>query len=267
MKLTKKVLAVVMALGLIVCMAAFAFAAEANTYSLDVAKSEDGKVFIATLNAHDYIGLSSGKVVVTYEGLDLDHFSPGVQTEAVKKAEGNNFDYQINMKKAGEIIYGFVFTENLWTAEQFAAAAPEDETLVVDTANFDLASFTFKAKDKAPAYKIVIDVYSKNGDVDNAPFHDEYVVPVEPESTTANPSEPTTGHCCPGNQPCENTTRCCCPGNKPCETTTCNCGTCNCPHAPKTDGGQDTGDNGILAVMAGVIALAGAAVVVTRKRK
>ena len=35
----------------------------------------------------------------------------------------------------------------------------------------------------------------------------------------------------------------------------------------KTDGGKKTGDNGVLAVLAGVVALAGAAFVVTRKRK
>lgn len=35
----------------------------------------------------------------------------------------------------------------------------------------------------------------------------------------------------------------------------------------KTDGGKKTGDNGVLAILAGVVALAGAAFVVTKKRK
>ena len=35
----------------------------------------------------------------------------------------------------------------------------------------------------------------------------------------------------------------------------------------KSDNGKPTGDNSVLAVMAGVIALAGAAFVVTKKRK
>ena len=35
----------------------------------------------------------------------------------------------------------------------------------------------------------------------------------------------------------------------------------------KTDGGKKTGDSGVLAIFAGVVALAGAAFVVTKKRK
>ncbi len=35
----------------------------------------------------------------------------------------------------------------------------------------------------------------------------------------------------------------------------------------KTDGGKNTGDNSVLAIVAGVIAMAGAAFVVSKKRK
>ena len=256
MKLTKKMLAVVMALGMIVCMAAFAFAAN-GTYSLDVTRPNDNTV-VATLNARNMIGLSSGKAVVTYEGLVLDHVSNGIQAKAVNDAAGNAYDATVNAKETGKIQYGFTFLESLWTADQFAAASPDDQVLKIDTEMFDLASFTFKIDEKAEKYKIAIVVESKNGDEDNEKF--EYVWEDEkkqPETTTCNP-------CDPG---CEPTTRCCCPAGTCPETTTCSCGTCNCQHTPKTDGGQDTGDNGILAVMAGVMALAGAAVVVTRKRK
>lgn len=52
--------------------------------------------------------------------------------------------------------------------------------------------------------------------------------------------------------------------DKPTEKAAANNGT---KTTPKTDGGKNTGDNSVLAIMAGVIALAGAAYVATKKRK
>lgn len=264
MRMTKKVLAVIMALGMVVCMAAFAFAAKSGTYSLDVARPNDDTV-VATLNARDYIGLSSGKVTVNYEGLILDHVSEGVQAKAVNDAKGNKFNALVNDKETGRILYAFTFLEELWTADKFAAASKSDQDLIIDTAMFDLAVFCFKIDENAEEYKISITVDSKNDDVDNPQFKDEWKAVKEPETTTA-PAPVETTTCIP----CETTTNCCCPGNQPCqETTTCG-GTCCCQNTnpPKTDdGGHETGDNSILAVVAGVLVLAGAAVAVTKKRK
>ena len=270
MKNAKKVLAVMMALGLMMCMAAVAFA-QGGTYSLDVIRSEDEKTVVATLTAHDYIGLSSGKVVVNYEGLTLDHVSTGIQAKAVNNAENNSFTFELNKKETGRIVYGFVFQESLWTADQFAAAGTEEEPLVINTENFDLVSFYFKVKDKVPYYKVAIDVVSKNEDVDNPEFKDEYIVPLETETTTACPNPGPCNPCQPTNpcNPCRpNPCNPCQPGTT-CEAwTNCCCQVKPCQHTPKMDdGGKDTGDNSILAVMAGVMVLAGAAVVVTKKRK
>ena len=266
MKLTKKVLTVIMALGMIVCMASFAFALDGDPhFTMDVVKSEDGKTVVVTLTAHDYIGLNSGKVEVGYEGLTVDHIVIGKQAKAVKDADGNSFDLMVNSEKAGRVICGFTFLESLWTAEKFAANAPEDKPLNIDTKNFDLVSIYFKVPENVPSSKVTMVVNSKSVDetnakksVDNPVFRDEYIIVNEVETTTG--TTPT--------YPCEPTTDCCCPGNTPCPTTcptTCCCQPCT--NAPKTDGGQSTGDNSILAIMAGVIALAGAAVVVTKKRK
>lgn len=265
MKLTKKVLAIVMALGMIFCMAAVAFALDGPHYTMDVVKAEDGKTVVVTLTAHDYIGLNSGKVEVGYEGLTLDHIVTGTQAKAVNDTEDNSFQLLINSEKAGRVICGFTFLESLWTTEEFAANAAEDKPLNIDTKNFDLVSIYFKVPENVPSSKVTMVVNSKSVDeadatksVDNPNFRDEYILVNEVETTTGttpvNPCEPTTDCCCPG-RPCQTTcpTTCCC--NTPCNNT------------PKTDGGKNTGDNSILAVMAGVIALAGAAVVVTKKRK
>ena len=266
MKLAKKVLAVMMALGMIVSLAAFAFALDGDPhYTMDVVKSEDGKTVVVTLTAHDYIGLNSGKADVTYEGLTLDHIVTGTQAKAVNDTEDNKFELIVNTEKAGRVIGGFTFLESLWTAEEFAANAREGETVNINTKDFDLFSMYFKVVDNAPSGKVSVVVNSKSVDAndvtkstDNPVFRDEYILVNEVETTTGtnpvNPCEPTTDCCCPG-RPCQTTcpTTCCC--NTPCNNT------------PKTDGGKNTGDNSILAVMAGVIALAGAAVVVTKKRK
>ena len=266
MKLAKKVLAVMMALGMIVSLAAFAFALDGDPhYTMDVVKSEDGKTVVVTLVAHDYIGLNSGKFEFGYEGLTLDHLENGTQANAVNDTKSNKFEQILNPEKAGRVIGGFTFLESLWTAEEFAADAKEDRTVNINTKDFDLVSLYFKVNEKTPSSKVTLVVNSKSVDpndatasVDNPVFRDEYIIVNEVETTTGtnpvNPCEPTTDCCCPG-RPCQTTcpTTCCC--NTPCNNT------------PKTDGGKNTGDNSILAVMAGVIVLAGAAVVVTKKRK
>ena len=276
----KKLLAVMMAFGMIVCMAAIAFAADEPHFTMDVIKSEDGKTLVATLMAHDYIGLNSGKVVVTYEGLTLDHIATGAQAKAVNDTVDNRFELLPNSKQAGKIICGFTFLESLWTAEQFAANAAEDKTVEINTKDFDLFSVYFKVDEDAAASKIAIDVTSKSVDAsdkkqssDNPEFKDDYILVKEGETTTEPcstplPCETTTDCCCPDKSSCE-TTECCCPDKSACKETTTNC-CCGQPtnsNPPKTDGGRDTGDNGMVAIMAGVMALAGAAFVVTKKRK
>ena len=111
MRLLTIALAVVMALGLIACMSAMAFAANAGSYSFDVSKSEDGKTLYATLYAHDYIGLASGTVTVTYSGVKFDHASTGAEAKAVNDSLDNSFTADVNNTQAGKVIYGFVDPE------------------------------------------------------------------------------------------------------------------------------------------------------------
>ncbi|MBQ6065432.1 MAG: LPXTG cell wall anchor domain-containing protein [Clostridia bacterium] len=266
MKTAKKLLAVVLALGLVVCLSAMAFAAEPGTFSLDVKRSADGKTLVATLYAHEYTGLTSGKATVTYSGVKLDKVETGVQAKALENNDVNGFTFEKNLKTPGTAICGFHFKEAMWDAATFTEKASGDEPLVIDTENFDIAVFYFTVDETAAVNDITVDLTSKSGDVKNDPFTGNYHATVEvvttPETTTApcNPCGP--GTTCPGNNTCPGR-----PCQNACESTTCCCQQ-PCQHrCVKTDGGKETGDNNVIAVMAGVIALAGAAVIVTRKRK
>lgn len=256
MKLAKKVLAVVMALGLIACMSAMAFAANAGSYSFDVSKSEDGKTLYATLYAHDYIGLASGTVTVTYSGVKFDHASTGAEAKAVNDSLDNSFTADVNNTQAGKVIYGFYFKENLWDAGTFYENG-DGAPLVIDTANFDIVTFVFTGLDTAASYEVSVNVSSKSVDGDNAAFADTNTGTnnVASEPVKVVPTLPGTA-AADDKKPCEDKK-----DDKACDNAAAAC------KPVKTDGGKNTGDNGVIAVMAGVIALAGAAFVVTKKRK
>ena len=259
MKTAKKLLAVILALGLVVCLSAMAFAAEPGTFSLDVKRSADGKSLVATLYAHEYTGLTSGKATVTYSGVKLDKVETGAQAKALENNDVNGFTFEKNLKNAGTAICGFHFKEAMWDAATFTEKCSGEEPLVIDTENFEIAVFYFTVDEAAEVNDITVNLTSKSGDVSNDPFTANYHATVEvvttPETTTACTPETTT---CPCTRPCQ----------RQCEETTCCCQK-PCNHTcPKTDdGGKDTGDSNVIAVMAGVIALAGAALIVTKKRK
>lgn len=258
MKLAKKVLAVVMALGLIAVMSAMAFAADAGSYSFDVTKSEDGDTLYATLYAHDYIGLASGTVTVTYSGVKFDHASTGTQAKAVNDSLDNSFTADVNNTQAGKVIYGFYFKENLWDASTFYENG-DGAPLVIDTDNFDIVTFTFKGAKDAASYEISVNVSSKSVDGDNAPFADTCTGTneVAPNPVKVVDTIPGTEDKKDDEKKCDDKKA----DDKACDTKTASTKTV------KTDGGKNTGDNGVIAVVAGVIALAGAAFVVTKKRK
>lgn len=299
MKTAKKLLAVVLAFGLVACLSALAFAAEPGTFSLDATKSADGRTLVATLYAHEYTGLTSGKVTLTYSGAKLESVTEGVQAKDVNKSGNSAYTFDYNADNPGKVICAYHFREPLMDAAGFASNK-EGTPVTIDTANLDLVIFRFKVDENAAASNISVSMTSKNTNQDNPLFTADLSIPVEiiPETTEPAPTEqPTTSPaptdpttsvnptnnnptnnqgetttCRCRNNPCETTTGCCCK-NKPCETTAGSC--CRCHQkvccckstSVKTDGGKDTGDNNVIAVVACVIALAGAAVVVTKKRK
>ena len=292
MKLAKKVLAIVMALGLIACMSAMAFAADGGSYSVNYAKSEDGKTLTATVYAQNYSGLTSGSIDVTYSGgAAFNRVATGAAAKAVNDSEDNSFTSDYNANKAGEVIYGFYFKQQL-----------------DNDADFDIVAFSFDLD--GSAYEINVGIDSKSLDGDNSYFSDtntgagdekQTPVPNTPEFPT-KPVKNDEGKKTDGfdfgkktdgfdfgkktdgwkktdcfkadpKADCKADPKVDCKAKVPCAPkmdcapkTECAPKT-TCKAVVKTDCGKNTGDNGVLAVTAGVIALAAVAFVVTKKRK
>lgn len=246
MKLAKKVLAVVMALGLIACMSAMAFAA--GSYSTELATADDGKTLVVKVFADDSIGLEADKIVVGYDGLKFDHAAVGADAKKVNDTADNGFFSDVNNKNdAGEVVFGFYFKENLWDANTFyenGAEAP----VVINADHFHLVSFYFTGYSDTAAYSITV-----NGqEIAHAAPATE-----APRTADSIPSEGGAANTPINPNPAQEGKTACNPEKAD-----------NSSAKPvKTDGGKNTGDNGVIAVMAGVIALAGAAFVVTKKRK
>ena len=72
MKLAKKMLACVIALAMVAALALTSFAA-ATTLSVSAVKSDDGKQVYVTVSATDYAGFKSGSVVIGYDHTALEY--------------------------------------------------------------------------------------------------------------------------------------------------------------------------------------------------
>ena len=260
MKLAKKVLAIVMALGLIACMSAMAFAD--NSFSVAANKSADGTELYVTVYANGYVGLASGTVKATYNGgAKFKYARMGAQAKLVNDAEGNSFTGETNDTVPGVVTYGFYFRENLWAPGTFKEAGTE-APLDINVSAFDIVTFTFDVKG---AFEVKIevngqDIYGGNGygartftpaDVGIEVTTIKEVSEVPAEKKEEPKPEPKAEEPAAAEEAA------------PAKTNTAS----SSKTVVKTDGGKNTGDNGVIAVVAGVIALAGAAFVVTKKRK
>lgn len=227
MKIAKKVLAVAMAVAMIACFAAMAFAAE-DKVVLKAGEIVDGK-FKVTLVANDYADLGDANWVVNYDAATLKCTAVGngtndlaqIATDTVALAVmGSKLITAYNNEVDGEVKIGFAFEGTLGA----------DGEVV-------LCTFDFEVED-AEAANVEIKLTGANENTLNVVLK-EVEEPTTEEPTT---EEPTTEEA--PSTPVELETK---PG--------------------ATDGDNKTGDTGVLAIAAGVVALAGAAFVVSKKRK
>ena len=271
MKIAKKVLALVMAIAVIGCSAAMAFAAPAapevvldTTWEIDEYDCITLRVNFKNA-ADDAAGLKAWNLTVTYDDsiFNFDSFVEGADAEQVGNSKNNSFATEVNGNADGTIVIGGYFKECLWTADKFAGDAKRGATCVVNADDFNAYEIYLIVEDAAALkagtaieVKGTFDTTEVAGKVTN--------VVDEPttEPTTAEPTtEPTTAE--PTTEP---TTA---------EPTTAEPTTNEAPSTPdeettakgETDKGPATGDTGVLAIAAGVVALAGAAFVVSKKRK
>ena len=246
MKIAKSVLAVVMVLAMIAGLSAMAFAA-GTTFEVVAGEVKDNVVTV-DIYAINAVGLASGDLVVKYD--------PAVLKVKGAVTKGDVFGYYgaldeeamfaANTKNAEEgILIGFGFTGILDTKADFATKAEEYELTgaTYDPAKVLLCSIKFTVADGATGTTdVVLSGSVKDGDgaaMDAAgkatiTFGKEEPAKEEPSKVEPKPADDN-----------EETTKAANPGT----------------------GDKTTGDNMALAAAGAVVVLAGAAFVISKKRK
>ena len=258
MKLAKKVFATVMAVAMILALSAMAFAAGTPTATLVADPVEDGMIAVH-IYFKDAIGLKSVDTQITYDPavLTYSYNEDGADAAQVGKTKGNSFTSEINPAD-GSIKWAGYFKTELTDAETFAKDSKKSsDPANVNAENFDAQVLYFEVKDAtAPSTKIELAVSTASG-VEIAGSSVDAVIagqpPVDEPSSEEQPSseEPSSE---------EKTSE-----------DTASSETASVEEASKTPG-KDVGpktdaSNWMIGAAAAVAVLAGAAFVVSKKRK
>lgn len=230
MKIAKKVLAVVMAIAMVACFAAVSFAAESKI-TLKAGEVVDGKIKVQAI-AVDSADLKTADWVLTYDADALTLATPA-NPALTNPANGTGDLAQI----ATDSIAMAAMGGNLMTAYnaevageiQIGFAFKESLGSAAETILFTVE---FEVADGAENVEVKLD--NKDGSAVDAIVLFEKAAE---ETTTEAPSTEAPSTDAPTTAP------------------------------GKDDGDNKTGDTGVLAIAAGVVALAGAAFVVSKKRK
>ena len=244
MKIAKKVLAVVMALAMIGALSVMALAADGQ-YVLTKGE-EDGYVTIA-ISLKNGAGATSDSFTVKYDKTVLKIADPendyldGKDVEDMGNVNGNQIMGIPNFENEGEVVYGYVFSEDL-TQEHLKAK--KGKTVSIDPNDFEFLVLYFTVvNDKADT---TVTVTSDN-------FAGSSVAvkgaAEEPDSTPVEPVKPDDPKDDPKDEPKDE------PKEEPSKAVNPN------------NGDKKTGDNMALAAAGAVVALAGVAFVISKKRK
>lgn len=235
MKLAKKMLACVIALALIGCFAINAFAAE-PTITVVAGEIEDGAIPV-TIVFNNAIGLTSCDLKLAYKTADLayDGDELGADAQNVADTTKNTVSCLCNEDVKGEVLVAFNFLNSLTTVAD--AEAKRGKTPAYNEAKFEAVVVYLKVTGDASKTDITLTgsfktLANTDGIAVNAPL----AITLKETPTTAAPTTaaPTTAPT---------------------------------SDIPDTGDEPSTGDNMALAAAAGVILLAGAAFVITKKRK
>ncbi len=245
MKIAKRVLAIAMAVAMIACCALMASAAikpDAAKFEL-VLDGTDVKLY-----AKDCIGLASADVVLTFDPAVVTKVNvrSGADSKNVNSDnfENNSFTAENNMSDLTKAAYSFYFKEYLWTSEKFAAEDMSEEANI-NAENFHIVTFRLTLAEGKTAEDVTVGITVNASFTDDSKVVEKVTgltatgIEKKAEETTAAPEETTAEA-----------------PSTPAETT-----------KPGVVEGPNTGDTGVLAIAAGVVALAGAAFVVSKKRK
>ena len=290
MKLAKKALVVVMAIAMIGCMSAVAFAAGSVSLDYDGAKN-------ISITANGMIGLQSFDFTITADdGIVIKNVKDSSVSDQCK-AIGNAYSYEFN--KANGQFSGY-FKENLWSTDDWNVAADDmgEDPISFDPNSFNMGTIVIDASGATgPAYVYITG--SVKG-VDATIDAKVLVVAGEPASEHQEPAsehqEPASEHQEPASQHQEPASQHQEPASQHQEPASQhqepasehqgeaeasekdnNSGTATPTEKPSkapaptqknvNTGDVPTGDNMALAAAFGVVALAGAAFIISKKRK
>ena len=262
MKLAKKVLAAVMAIAMIAALSAMAFAA-APAVNFEFGNVSNGTVKV-NVYFDDAVGLKSWDVTINYDAdvLTFKSMSKGADAKQVENTADNSFTDEKNTSEAGKILYSGYFKENLWDAKTFAdnAADAEEAPVNINDKHFHAATITFTVNDTDKASTDLTAAVTTFGGVDTLTAGSATLTlkatPVPTESKeTESTKEPEGGSV---TAPVDK------PTDKPTEKTT-DDGQPTKGHNGK--GNVNTGDNMALVAAGAVVILAGAAFVISKKKK
>lgn len=245
MKLAKKVLALAVALALVCCCGIMAFAADAATVSLT--SKVDGDNVVVTASFVNAAGLKSFDFTVKYDATKLTYVKTKAAADAKAVADTSSpMTETPNDKTAGEVRVGGYFQESL-DSQYFADAASP-----VDAANFSCVDITFtKVAGATGSTDVTVVINTASGATLTAGSATTVALTVA-ETTTAAAAETTTA--ADNGEASKTTANAKDESAKGTDTT-------------KKSANPATGDDFALAAAAGVMALAGVAFVISKKRK
>ena len=239
MKIAKKVLAAVMALALIAGLSAMAFAAEPQL-ALVPGEVEDGAIAVAVVFKGS-VGLKSWDAKITYDKdvLEYDYADDGSDGAQIADTKSNSFTYEVNPEEDGLINCSGYFKTELTSAADAAADAKKGKTVAINDAAFEAVILYFSVKNAdATSTELKVEVTSNSG-VNQA--GGTFTAKLKDEATPVTPEKPDTKD-----------------DEKEDESK---------PVNPPTGDDKPTGDNMALYAAGAVAILAGAAFIISKKRK
>ncbi len=260
MKIAKKVLALVMALAMVFALSAMAFASGA-TYVLTSADNGNG-VYTVTLSAKNAEGLETVDGIISYDA-DVLEIKGAVSTGEFSTAYseiGESVMPAYNTNEAGKIDVGIAVANKILPDTEYKKLAEEnDVTTNITTANLALCTVKFTVKDStATSAKVTYKDNETGATVEttvkfNASSSDKGVTPptAADKADVATETATKTASKAAANNDSAAATNSVTPGSS----------------GTSSNGNKSTGDNMALAIAAGVVVLAGAAFIFTKKRK
>ena len=261
MKIAKKLLAAVVAVMLVCSLTVIAFAENNGSVVLKASEIVDGKFTVQAI-AKNYSGLDKADWVITFDDTILDCTKVGNGLDDVLQIGSDPITMAVIQNKlivaanpdAEEgVLVGFAFESTLGT----------DDEVVLFTMYFDVID--------ADAIKDTITLSGHDNAQVTVQINDE--PETQPSDPETQPSDPETQPSDPETQPSDPETQPSDPETQPSDPETDPETQPSAPIVPPCDDDDnegddaDTGDSAVLAAAAGVVLLAGAAFVVSKKRK